>query len=258
LIFSYQFSFFDWGFHFSYIAPRDRQGEEEIAEMDYYHHVRELKEEHARKMADAPITTKVERPTLNFDMAAFAAARDSKRAASQSASASSASSSSAASLCAPTKAARVTRDEANTAANGIISATMSNDEPAVASSRASHVPLPPAVAAETPTSHNATAALSAVGSSVALHGRHQPPQHQDHPTADFDLVQHYLYTLDTSDLDELGIKHRGVTRASVAALLRYHRLRLPASAPRDKDGRLNAAIALLARFLRVSRSKSTS
>ncbi len=226
--------------------------------MDYYHHVRELKEEHARKMADAPITTKVERPTLNFDMAAFAAARDSKRAASQSASASSASSSSAAAaLRAPTKASRVTRDEANTAANGITSATMSNLEPAVTSSRASHVPLSPAVAAETPTSHKATA-VSAVGSSVALHGRHQPPQHQDQPTADFDLVQHYLYTLDTSVLDELVIKHRGVTRASIAALLYYHRLRLPASAPRDKDGRRNAAIALLAQFLRVSRSKPTS
>jgi hypothetical protein len=227
--------------------------------MDYYHHVRELKEEHARKMADAPITTKVERPTLNFDMAAFAAARDSKRAASQSASASSASSSlaAAAALRAPTKAARVTRDEANTAANGIISATMSDLEPDVASSRASRVPLSPAVAAETPTSHNATAA-TASGSSVALHGRHQPPQHQDMPTADFDLVQHYLYTLDTSVLDELGIKHRGVTRASIAALLCHHRLRLPASAPRDKDGRRNAAVALLARFLRVSRTKPTS
>jgi hypothetical protein len=167
-----------------------QEGASEIDDMNFYHHVRQLKEEHAAKVNAAPITTRIERPKLEFDAHIASASRPS--------------------------------------------AAHSTAQP----------PLPPSNRTAQPVSAAAVAAASSNHESAA-------------PVTDDDrsVVEHYLFTLPVSQLDELGID-RAVSRATVNKLLKHHRLGAPAAAAKKAQGADAAALALLAKFLRVHASKA--
>lgn len=215
------------------VAQMLKQGEEEVKEMNFYHHVRTLKEQHAATVAAAPVTATIERPRLNLD--------------------------------APIPEVGVVATAAATAAphhwQQHASRATTNSRAAAAAARS---PAPSyAAAAPEPTTHDApvsanvslaaAAGTTATGSSVssASPSIAVVAPNSDTASDDHSIVQRYLFTLSPSQLDELRIAKRAVTRATVTALMRHHRLPAPTGTAKKSE---SSALSLLAQFLRVHTS----